>query len=118
MLARVTMGVALFEPIDETGSAGVQLTMINDVAASYYGRVDLYSDPIDDAERGMRSVGLLDLVQLVSLTGREHLQEAVSVPGAIAAGNLVDLTITPVGDGAVTVVFEDVTQRVRTGETG
>jgi len=61
----------------------------------------------------MRASGLFDIALLVSVTGQEHFQERVPVPAAIAAGHVVDLTITPLADGAVTLVFEDVTLRTR-----
>ena len=31
--------------------------------------------------------------------------------GAVAAGQRVDLSITPLGDGTVTITFDDVTHR-------
>lgn len=90
--------------------------MANDVAVAYYGRLGDGADPLVDTEAGMRAFGLFDLALLVSLTGQEHLQECVPVPGAAAAGQLVDLAITPLDNGAVSVVFDDVTLRVRQSE--
>lgn len=92
--------------------------MVNDIAAAYYGRLGDHVDPALSAEAGMRASGLFDLALLVSLTGQEHLQESVPVPGAAACGQLIDLAITPLAAGAVCIVFDDVTLRVRTSEAG
>lgn len=118
ILAQVTTGVAVLEPTREGDEATLSLTMVNEVAAAYFGRIGDLSDPIEDTERGFRASGLFDLALLVSLTGQEHMQEALHAPGAAAAGQLIDLAITPLADGAVSVTFDDVTQWARSPEAG
>lgn len=115
ILGLITTGVAVLEPV---GDATLQVAMVNDIAAAYYGRIGDHVEPATSTEAGMRACGLFDLALMVSLTGQEHLQEAVPVPGPAAAGQIVDLAITPLGDGAVAIVFDDVTQRVRQAEAG
>jgi len=116
ILSLITTGVAVLEPIGS--DAALRVSMVNDIAAAYYGRMGDHVEPAASAEAGMRASGLFDLALLVSLTGQEHLQEAVPVPGPAAAGQIVDLAITPLEDGAVAIVFDDVTQRVRESEAG
>lgn len=116
ILGLITTGVAVLEPVG--ADASLEVAMVNDIAAAYYGRMGDHVEPAASAEAGMRASGLFDLALLVSLTGQEHLQESVPVPGAAAAGQIVDLAITPLDGGAVAIVFDDVTQRVREAETG
>ncbi len=116
ILGLVTTGVAILEPAET--DATLKVAMVNDIAAAYYGRIGDHVEPVVSTEAGMRACGLFDLALLVSLTGQEHLQEAIPVPGAAAMGQMVDLAITPLEDGAVAIVFDDVTQRVRQAEAG
>lgn len=116
ILGLISTGVAVLEPVGT--DATLRVSMVNDIAATYYGRLGDHVDPAASTEAGMRDSGLFNLALLVSLTGQEHLQEAVPVPGAAAAGQIVDLAITPLEDGAVAIVFDDVTQRVRQAEAG
>lgn len=116
ILGLISTGVAVLEPVGN--DATLRVSMVNDIAATYFGRLGDFVDPAASAEAGMRDSGLFNLALLVSLTGQEHLQEAVPVPGAAAAGQIVDLAITPLEDGAVAIVFDDVTQRVRQAEAG
>ena len=65
------------------------------------------------------SLGLLDqaglqkAAQMVSLTGQAHMHENLVAPGVAAHGQIVDVAITPLGCGAVTITFDDVTHRRR-----
>ena len=115
VIAQITTGVAVLEPIRQGDFPTLRVMMVNDVAACYFGRLG-GGDRLEVVESGFRACGLLDLALMVSLTGQEHSQEAVPAPSAAAAGQLLDLTITPLGCGAVTITFDDVTQRVRASE--
>lgn len=116
ILGLVTTGVAILEPVGT--DATLEVAMVNDIAATYYGRMGDHVEPAASTEAGMRASGLFDLALLVSLTGQEHHQESIPVPGAAAVGQVVDLSITPLEDGAVAILFDDVTQRVRQAEKG
>lgn len=117
ILGQLTTGVAILEPVHDGDHPSLRVAMINDVAACYFGRLGERTDRLADAEAGFRLSGLLDLALMVSLTGQEHMHEALPAPGPAAAGSMVDLVMTPLGCGTVTITFVDVTQRVRTSGT-
>lgn len=112
LLSQVACGVAILEPSRADESA-LELTMVNEVAACYFGRLGDHSDHLGDAEAGIRSSGIYDIALMVSLTSQSHFQEAMPAPGPAAMGQVVDLAITPLSGGAVSIVLDDVTHRTR-----
>lgn len=119
VLAQISTGVAVLAPCGD-GDPALELIMVNEVAAVYFGWLGpLVGDGPDsmmvhDAFEGLQNAGIVGLAELVSLTGHEHTQEAVAVPGAMAAGHRIDVSIAPADDaGAVVLTFVDVTHQVR-----
>ena len=88
--------------------------MVNELAAAYFGRIGTFADHLMDTAEGLADCGLLDLALMVSLTGQSHMHENLAAPGVSAIGQIVDVAITPLGCGAVTITFDDVTHRSRT----
>lgn len=124
VLAQIATGVAVLAP--RAGSdPSLELVMINEVAAVYFGWLGplmgggCESTMASHAFEGLRDAGIVGLAELVSLTGHEHTQEAVAVPGAMVAGHRIDLCIAPADDsGAVVLTFVDVTHQVRPPVSG
>lgn len=57
----------------------------------------------------MASAGLLDVAKRVARSGEPHQQRNVAATGEHVMGRVVDVTLVPIGDGAVAFTFVDVT---------
>ena len=109
----VSTGVIILEPGRDDSGPTLRTVMVNELAACYFGRLGTFADPLVDTTEGLAACGLLDLALMVSLTGHSHMHENLAAPGVTAHGQIVDVAITPLGCGAVTITFDDVTHRRR-----
>lgn len=113
VLGQLSTGVAILEP---TGAPGeLALTMVNEVAACYFGRIGDDLDVLAETYSILAANGVIDIALMVSVTGQTHAQEAVPAAGWLAAGRIVDLLLLPLDEGAVALTFVDVTDRRRAG---
>ena len=110
----VSTGVIILEPDRNEFGPILRTVMVNELAAAYFGRIGTFADHLEDTAEGLADCGLLDLALMVSLTGQSHMHENLAAPGVSAIGQIVDVAITPLGCGAVTITFDDVTHRSRT----
>lgn len=111
LLACITTGVAIFEPVVIDGTSELRLVMANDIVKAYFAGIGTVSPSLQAVEAGFRESGYVEIAQLVSVTGQAHHQEGVSAPSWAVAGHRIDLSMEPLATGAVMVLFDDVTYR-------